>query len=92
LASPQVESLLLLFNAHHDEVPFTLPEIANGREWLLLLDTRFSQDEDALEAPVVLAMGATYALKDRSVAVLALRPSHRQTTVGLRRARREEQP
>jgi glycogen operon protein len=35
------EDFLLLFNAHHDEVPFTLPPVSHGA-WRLLLDTATS--------------------------------------------------
>ena len=27
-------TLLLVFNAHHDVVPFTLPDVAEGRHWV----------------------------------------------------------
>ena len=32
-------TLLIVFNAHHDVVPFTLPEVAEGRHWVGLIDT-----------------------------------------------------
>ncbi|MFC7335278.1 glycogen debranching protein GlgX [Rhodocista pekingensis] len=32
-------TLLLVFNSHHEEVPFTLPEVAGGRAWATLVDT-----------------------------------------------------
>jgi glycogen operon protein len=35
----QDTTLLLVFNAHHDVVQFTLPECTGGREWSLLIDT-----------------------------------------------------
>ena len=34
------ETLLIAFNAYHDAVEFTLPEVPEGRVWTLLLDTR----------------------------------------------------
>jgi glycogen operon protein len=32
-------TLLLVLNAYHDSVRFTLPEVTDGQEWLLLIDT-----------------------------------------------------
>ncbi len=32
-------TLLIVLNAHHDDVAFKLPKAAGGRRWLLLLDT-----------------------------------------------------
>ena len=32
-------TLLLVYNAHHDVVPFTLPDVAEGKHWLGLMDT-----------------------------------------------------
>ena len=32
-------TLLLVLNAHHEEIPFTLPEARDGYEWRLMLDT-----------------------------------------------------
>jgi isoamylase len=34
------ETLLILFNAHHEPLPFTLPQQRRQTEWELLLDTR----------------------------------------------------
>ena len=33
------ENFLLLINAHHEEVPFSLPTVAAGKSWVLLIDT-----------------------------------------------------
>jgi glycogen operon protein len=35
-------TLLLVLNAYHDSVRFTLPEVTDGQEWLLLIDTNQS--------------------------------------------------
>ncbi|HYH39395.1 MAG TPA: alpha-amylase family glycosyl hydrolase, partial [Azospirillum sp.] len=32
-------TMLLVVNSHHDVVPFTLPEVVGGSQWLKLLDT-----------------------------------------------------
>ena len=33
------DSFYLLFNAHYEPLPFTLPKNGWGKEWLLVLDT-----------------------------------------------------
>ncbi len=60
------DSFLLLFNAHHDTVPFRLPDIGGG-EWLAQLDTAF---ETGLPGPHATAAGAEYPLEGRSLALL----------------------
>ena len=32
-------TLLLIYNAHHDMVEFTLPEVPQGRSWAVIIDT-----------------------------------------------------
>jgi glycogen operon protein len=39
------DTLLVLLNAHHEPVPYTLPDIDWGREWEILLDTAGRTDE-----------------------------------------------
>jgi glycogen operon protein len=41
-------SLLLVFNAHHDPVRFTLPECPGCKDWTLVIDT--SRPDDAPDA------------------------------------------
>jgi isoamylase len=44
-------TLLLITNAHHDVVVFTLPTVPGGRDWLRLLGTNLpDQDEDMEDA------------------------------------------
>jgi glycogen operon protein len=38
-STEDASSLLLLFNSHHEAVPFELPASAEGRGWRRLLDT-----------------------------------------------------
>jgi glycogen operon protein len=38
------DTLLVLLNAHHEAVPYTLPDIDWGREWEILLDTAGATD------------------------------------------------
>ena len=47
------ESFLLLFNGHHEDHTFTLPDGAFGDAWTVVLDTRgprSSRGEETLEA------------------------------------------
>jgi glycogen operon protein len=61
------ENFLVLFNAHHEELAFTLPGYGTGR-WLALVDTSY---EDGLAPDGTFEAGANYALKARSLALLA---------------------
>ena len=55
-------SLLVVFNAHHDVVEFTLPPVYDADGWMLLLDTH----DDALsETPF--KVGSIYAVTGRSM-------------------------
>ncbi|MFN8539426.1 MAG: glycogen debranching protein GlgX [Thermomicrobiales bacterium] len=58
--------LLLLLNAHHEPIPFTLPGAEDGPAWEPLLDTARPDDRDL---PTV-APGGAYTLQGRSLAVL----------------------
>jgi glycogen operon protein len=60
------DDFLLLFNAHHEEIPFTLPGPAEAR-WSLLLDTGH---EDASDPDGFFKPGDEYPLVARSLAVL----------------------
>jgi glycogen operon protein len=61
-------TLLIIFNAHHEPIDFTLPEVAQGCCWLRLLDTNSPQDElhDAYE------FGKEFVATERSVALFKL--------------------
>ena len=37
--------MLLIYNAHHDIVNFTLPAVAEGRNWTGLIDTNQPENE-----------------------------------------------
>jgi glycogen operon protein len=60
------ENFLVLFNAHHEELAFRLPGYT-GR-WRALVDTGY---EDGLAPEGIFEAGANYALKARSLALLA---------------------
>jgi glycogen operon protein len=57
------DTLLILFNAHHEMIPFTLPQ----EPWELVLDTWEGQQEPFPPG------GQTFPLRGRSLAVLKLR-------------------
>ena len=59
------DTLLSLFNAHHEMIPFTLPVLPDDQQWQLLLDTTSAANDN-----LFLAGGASYPLQGRSVAVL----------------------
>ena len=61
-------TLLLLFNAHHDFVEFTLPAYPYGRAWQLLLDTNIPDRQVGCLG----AAGDRYGLTARSLALFAL--------------------
>jgi glycogen operon protein len=61
-------TLLLLLNAHHEAVPFTLPSVPGGEQWKVLMDT--AQAADGL-----LTAGETYPLAARSLLLLVLQPA-----------------
>ena len=59
-------SFLLLFNAHHETVPFRLPNAGKG-EWFAQIDTAFDSGRPELSA---IAAGEQYPLQGRSLALL----------------------
>jgi len=59
------DTLLLLINAHWEEIPFTLPKSKDEHVWELLIDTK---DPDA--PPRTLEMGERFPLYGRSLALL----------------------
>jgi glycogen operon protein len=63
-------TLLMILNAHHDVVAFTLPEVLGGREWRLLIDTNLSDEETASEPGF--AFEHPYAVTGRSLLLFEL--------------------
>ena len=59
------ENFLVLFNAHHEPVPFRLP--AFGGRWAAFLDTSY---QDGLAPDGSFDSGAEYSLQGRSLALL----------------------
>ncbi|AWB24613.1 glycogen debranching enzyme GlgX [Methylobacterium currus] len=64
-------TLMLLFNAYHDVVEFTLPEVVGGDAWMRVLDTNLPDTQDLARFPV----GDTYAVTGRSMLMFVLRPT-----------------
>jgi glycogen operon protein len=69
------DTLLILLNAHFEEVPFVLPKVDEGKSWLRVIDTI-----DAKTPETRFHGGARYPLQGRTLAVFLLN--------GDRRARR----
>jgi len=61
-------TMLLVLNAHHDLVEFTLPACPGGDQWTLLLDTNAPEDAPAAS----FASSASYGITARSLLLFAL--------------------
>jgi glycogen operon protein len=64
------DSFLLVFNAHHEPLPFTMPAASFGRDWSVLIDTANAGDAPARSV----GAGEHIEVAARSV-VVASRPS-----------------
>jgi glycogen operon protein len=60
--------MLLVLNAHHDVVEFTLPPYSGGNNWQVVLDTNVPESETAER----FASGDRYAITGRSLLLFAL--------------------
>jgi glycogen operon protein len=67
-------TLLLVLNAYHDVVKFTLPEVTGGRKWRRLVDTNIPHDPEG----AVLDTGDEYDVTGRSFLVFALEGENAQ--------------
>ena len=76
-------TLLLIINSHHDVVPFTLPEVTGGSQWIKLLDTGDGDRVDVTTA----RSGDDIPVVGRSLMLFELMPDRRADT-GLRSAAR----
>ncbi len=63
-------TLMLIMNAHHDLVSFTLPPVTGGKGWLLLVDTNQSE----LEGAPRFDFEHHYGVTGRSLLLLELEP------------------
>ncbi|MEP7765104.1 glycogen debranching protein GlgX [Sanguibacter sp. 25GB23B1] len=79
------DSFLILFNAHHDELDFTIPDARFGAEWTIVFDTATPPlDASPLSSPTpielptptagTVAAGASMCVKGRSVVFLTRPP------------------
>ena len=74
--------MLLVLNAYHDVVKFTLPEVVGGQTWRCLLDTNAP---DRAGTPRF-QNGEEYEVTGRSLLLFVLQPDSAQS-VALTRAR-----
>lgn len=59
-------SMLLIFNAVENDMPFHLPDLGESREWELVIDTRFA---NLLNPCPRHALRSLYSMEARSIAV-----------------------
>jgi glycogen operon protein len=70
-------TVLLVTNAHHEVVVFSLPKVAGGRDWRRLVDTNQpDQDEEWEDAPTF-KFGQGYQVTGRSLLLFVLRPARK---------------
>jgi isoamylase len=67
------DSFLLLFNAHHEPLPFTMPPASFGDRWRVIVDTNTELGERDAEV----AAGEPFEVASRAMIVLS-RPSQRR--------------
>ncbi|WP_348266411.1 glycogen debranching protein GlgX [Edaphobacter paludis] len=68
-------TMLLVINAHHDLVEFTLPESYGGDQWALLIDTNLEENE----AQGIHKTGESYSVTARSLLLFALKSKNAQS-------------
>jgi len=66
------DTVLMLLNAHHDEVPFTLPKVDAGKSWLRVVDTVTAQVPEKR-----LPGGSKYAVQGRALVLFILNGERR---------------
>ena len=64
------DSFLVLFNAHHEPMTFTVPDTSYGEAWTVLLDTAAPLLDEAADEPRTAKACATIDAEARSVVVL----------------------
>jgi glycogen operon protein len=67
-------TLLLVLNAHHDVVPFTLPEAVGGSRWVRLIDTNQGENDDVQD----FEFGHSYEVTGRSLLLFILKPARQR--------------
>ena len=63
-------TLMMIFNAYHDVVVFTLPAVAHGKYWKLLVDTNL--DESVVASKPRFDFGNQYEVTGRSLLLFVL--------------------
>jgi glycogen operon protein len=79
-------TLLLIFNAHHDVVVFTLPKAPGGRDWRRLVDTNLPEEDEEFDSAAMFKCGHRYEVTGRSLLLFLLRatkPQRRPTRSGV---------
>ena len=74
------ENFLLLLNAHHEDLGFTLPIFGAGSRWIAWMDT---SREDGLRTLETYDAGTPYPLQARSMVLLRERRGTGKSGVGL---------
>jgi isoamylase len=67
-------TLLIIFNAHHDVVKFTLPEVPEGKRWTRLIDTNLPAPPDMPN----FEFGSVYDVTGRSLLLFVLQVENRR--------------
>ena len=67
--------MLIVINAHHDLVEFTIPESFGGDEWALLIDSNLEDNK----AEGSHKTGQTYDVTSRSLLLFALKSQNAQS-------------
>ena len=81
------DTLLILLNSHHDEVPFALPKTGEKTTWLRVFDTTQGHAEEKR-----FNGGTKYPLRGRSLAVFALNGPRREHQHAARRQHAGDEP
>jgi glycogen operon protein len=81
------DTLLLLLNAHHEPLPFMLPETKPEHCWERLFDTAVASQQEYVGRG-----GRQYPLQDRSLVVLRTRAVDQAEPATIARPTREEAP
>jgi isoamylase len=64
----KTDVLLLILNAHHEVVTFTLPQVIDKKQWVLKIDTNQSQTQEIILEPL-----SQYDVTGRSLILLSLK-------------------
>lgn len=83
------DTAMILLNAHHETIPFTLPETRLGQVWERVIDTH---EPDPEPDPLAVPGGKAYDLRDRSTAVFFTRSPEDVPDAALRATNQEPSP